>query len=104
MKREQATQATLKGAQTIGSQWATHRAKTPPTSAPTIQPPKVYRNSICPSGRALTHPAAGLLNEWATLGCPTSTGKPWTKDEMWEAVARGPHQSALSPEALAHFC
>ena len=58
---------------------------------------------MCPSGRALAHPAAGLLNEWATLGCPTHTGKPWTKDEMWEAVARGPHQSAMSPEALAHF-
>ena len=24
-------------------------------------------------------------------------------DEMWEAVARRPHQSLLSPEALAHF-
>ena len=57
---------------------------------------------MCPSGRALAHPAAGLLKEWATLGCPTHTGKPWTKDEMWEAVARKPHQSALSPEALAH--
>jgi hypothetical protein len=22
---------------------------------------------------------------------------------MWEAVACGPHQSSLSPEALAHF-
>jgi hypothetical protein len=25
------------------------------------------------------------------------------KDEMWEAVACGPYQSALSPEAIAHF-
>jgi hypothetical protein len=25
------------------------------------------------------------------------------KEEMWEVVARGPHQSSLSPEALAHF-
>jgi hypothetical protein len=32
----------LKGAQTVGSQWATHRVKTPPKSAPTIQPPEVY--------------------------------------------------------------
>ena len=77
--------------------------KTPPMSAPKIQPPKVYCNSMCPSGRALAHPAAGLLKEWAILGCPTCTGKLWTKDEMWEAVARGPHQSVLSPEALAHF-
>jgi hypothetical protein len=93
----------LKGEQTIGTQWATHQVKTPPKSAPTMQPPQVYQNSMCPSGRALAHPAAGLLNKWATLGCPTRTGRPWTKDEMWEAVDRGPHQSALSPEALAHF-
>ena len=58
---------------------------------------------MCPTGRALTHPAAGILAKWATLGCPTRTGKPWTSEEIWEAVARGPHQSALSPEALAHF-
>jgi hypothetical protein len=44
-----------------------------------------------------------MLAEWATLGCPTKTGQPWTKEEMWEAVARGPHQSALSPDALQHF-
>ena len=77
--------------------------KTTFTAAPQIQPPKVYRNSMCPSGRALAHPAAGLLKDWATLGCPTCTGKPWTRDEMWEAVAGGPHQTVLSPEALAHF-
>jgi len=58
---------------------------------------------MCPTGWALTHPATGILAKWATLGCPTRTGKPWTSEEIWEAVARGPHQSALSPEALAHF-
>ena len=73
------------------------------TATTQIQPPQVYRNSMCPTGRALAHPATGLLTEWATLGCPTCTGKPWTREEIWEAVARGPHQSALSPEALAHF-
>ncbi len=77
--------------------------KTTPTSAPKIQPPEVHQNSMCPSRMALAHPAVGLLPEWAILGCPTCTGKPWTRDEMWEVVARGPHQSALSPEALAHF-
>jgi hypothetical protein len=25
------------------------------------------------------------------------------KEEMWEAVARGPHSSARSPKAIAHF-
>ena len=65
--------------------------------------PQVYQNSMCPAGRALAHPVAGLLKEWATLGCPTCTGKPWTRGEMWGAVTRGPHQSALSPKALVHF-
>jgi hypothetical protein len=52
---------------------------------------------------ALHHPAASLLKEWATYGCPTRTGRPWTKEEMQEAVDQGPHQSALSDEAIAHF-
>ena len=58
---------------------------------------------MCPTGRALAHPVAGLLTEWETLGCPTRTGTPWNMDKIWDAVARGPHQSVLSPEALAHF-
>ncbi len=30
-------------------------------------------------------------------------GKEWTKAEIWEAVKRGRHVSALSAEALEHF-
>ncbi len=37
------------------------------------------------------------------MGCPTQTGRPWSKAEMWKAVERGPHRSALSGEALDHF-
>ena len=92
----------LKGAQTTGSQWETHQGKTTSTSAPQTQPPQGYRNSMCPVGRALAH-LAGLLKEWATLSYPTRTGKPWTRDEIWEAVGIRPHWSALSPEALVHF-
>jgi hypothetical protein len=58
---------------------------------------------MCPTGQARTHPTAGVLQEWATFGCPTRTGNPWTKEEIWEAVKQGPHQSALTPEAIAHF-
>jgi hypothetical protein len=58
---------------------------------------------MCPTGIATAHPAGALLAEWATMGCPTRTGCPWTKEEIWEAVERGPHQSALSPNAIAHF-
>ena len=58
---------------------------------------------MCPAGLALHHPAANLLKEWATYGCPTQTGKPWTREELQAAIKRGPHRSALSNEAITHF-
>ena len=58
---------------------------------------------MCPTGRALSHPAADTLRKWATFGCPTRTGRNWTNDEIWEAVEQGPHRSATSPEAIEHF-
>jgi len=54
-------------------------------------------------GRALNHPTADVLREWAIFGCPTQTGCKWTKDELWEVVDRGPHRSATTPEAIEHF-
>jgi hypothetical protein len=65
--------------------------------------PSTYRNKMCPAGIATAHPAGDLLAKWSQLQCPTRTGKPWLKQEMWEAGAWGPHQSSLSPKALAHF-
>jgi hypothetical protein len=62
-----------------------------------------HQNSMCLAGLALHHPAAETLLNWAEFGCPTQTGKPWSTLEMEEAIARGPHQSALTPEALKHF-
>ena len=41
--------------------------------------------------------------DWAMFGCPTKTGQPWTQADLKEAIARGPHQSALTPEAIKHF-
>ncbi len=58
---------------------------------------------MCPTGRALNHPAAKLLWDWATFGCPTQTGRQWTKEKMWEVVEWGPHRLARLPEALKHF-
>ena len=49
------------------------------------------------------HPAGDLLYEWSQYGCPTMTGHPWTKAEMETAIARGPHKSSLTMEAIAHF-
>ena len=64
---------------------------------------KKYQHAMCPKGQALGHPAAQLLQEYAEVGCPVRTGKPWTREMMEEAVRRGPHESALTPEALEHF-
>jgi hypothetical protein len=58
---------------------------------------------MCPTGRALNRHAADILRNLATFGCPTRTGRNWTKDEMWEAVEQGPHRSATPPEAIKHF-
>ena len=38
--------------------------------------------------------------QYAIKGCPSKTGKPWTVVEMQEAIDRGPHKSALVPEAI----
>jgi hypothetical protein len=81
--------------------WSTHtgHASLPPKH----EQPLEYRNEMCPSGIATSHPAGELLSEWSKMGCPTKTGRPWSKEEMWEAVAQGPHQSSRSTEALAQF-
>jgi hypothetical protein len=58
---------------------------------------------MCPMSLALEHPVAPTLQEYATYGCPAKMGKEWTKAEIWEAVERGPHVSALLVKALEHF-
>jgi hypothetical protein len=52
-----------------------------------------------PANLALHHPAADLLLQYATKGCPTKTGRNWTKDEMEAAINKGAHPSALVQEA-----
>jgi hypothetical protein len=91
----------LQEQQRMNMVWSTH---TGTTRLPTPTPfPEKWRGDMCPSGIATSHPAGELLSEWAQMGCPTQTGRQWTKAEIWEAVKRGPHRSALSPEALQHF-
>ena len=62
-----------------------------------------WRNQMCPKNLALDHPAAGKLLKYATGGCPANTGKPWTKEMIHAAVERGPHVSALEPDAIAQL-
>jgi hypothetical protein len=88
----------LLATQSPKTQWTIYRGEFE------LPPPKellaTHRGGMCPSGLALHHPAAELLAEWATYGCPTCTGRRWTKEEMQEAVDHGPHHSAMSKEAL----
>jgi hypothetical protein len=102
-KENKHQQQALHAAQPITSSWTQYQGKMTsetPTDHSTCPP---HRNSMFPMGRALQHPAAKLLKDWATVGCPTKTGKQWSKTEIWKAVERGPHCSALSPEAIKHF-
>jgi hypothetical protein len=71
--------------------------------APETHLAATHRNNMCPSGLARMHPAGDLLYEWSQYGCPTMTGRPWTTAEMEAAIARGPHKSSLTTEAIAHF-
>jgi hypothetical protein len=59
-----------------------------------------WKNNMCPKNLALEHPAAEKLLQYATGGCPCNTGKPWSKEMIHAAVERGPHVSALDPEAI----
>jgi hypothetical protein len=85
------------------AQWNAYEGKGDMNTHPPRTPTTTYLNLMHPMGQVLKHPAAGVLKEWATFGCPTRTGNQWTIEEIWEAVKQGPHQSALTPEAIAHF-
>jgi hypothetical protein len=87
--------------QPLSTYWTTHKGEVQLTAETTKRPK--YRNSMCPTGLALAHPAAPTLQEYTMYGCPAKTGKPWTKAEIWEAVKQGPHVSVLWVEALEHF-
>ena len=78
--------------------WTFHQGKF--KLPPSRTPPATYRNKMCPRGLALHHPAAPTLLKYAIGGCPTLTGKPWTTNQIQAAITRGPHASALVPEAM----
>ena len=60
-----------------------------------------HRGSMCPAGLATLHPAGDLLLDCVMKRCPANMGRPWTLEEMEAAVEKGPHVSALQPEAMA---
>ena len=92
------TRHVLQEQQQMNELWSKHTGTTRLLTPTPL--PEQWRGNMCPSGIATSHPAGELLSKWAQMGCPTRTGRQWTKAEIWEAVERGPHHSALSPEAL----
>jgi hypothetical protein len=93
----------LKATRDYTVQWMAYEGAGMPIARTDHALQRPHRNSMCPMGQALQHPAASLLSNWAQLGYPTKTGHPWTKEQMWEAVEWGPHCSALTLDAVAHF-
>jgi hypothetical protein len=80
------------------SYWSTHHGQ---FSIPTPKKAlKQWVGEMCPRNLALHHPAAAKLLQYATGGCPANTGRPWTRDEMQAAIDRGPHISAMDPDAI----
>ncbi len=63
----------------------------------------VHNGLMAPSGEALKHPAADLLLEFSTDGCPVSTGPKWTKAMLEAALVKGAHPSAIVPEAATQL-
>ena len=61
-------------------------------------PPK-RRKLMLPTGPALDHPAAPLLQTYAREGCPANVQEPFSLQELEAAIARGAHPSACEPEA-----
>jgi hypothetical protein len=90
--------------QPILSQWERHNRAT-------ILPEGHWNNwdktsavtKMAPQGLALKHEAADLLSNWEQFWCPTQTGRDWTLEEIQAAINRGPHKSALKPNAIAHY-
>jgi hypothetical protein len=76
---------TLQDQQVPTTLWSTHMGQA--SLLPRQERPLEYHNEMCPAGIATSHPAGELLSEWSQLGCPTKAGRPWSKEEMWEAVA-----------------
>ena len=56
------------------------------------------RKLMNPSPWMRFHPFVETLEKWA-LGVAAACGSPWTETAINAAVARGPHTSALTPEA-----
>ena len=56
-----------------------------------------------PRNESSSHPASKMLTEWATEGCPVECGEQWSMEQIVTALKRGPHPSALQPDAREYL-
>ena len=61
---------------------------------------KTKTGLMWPSSYAKSHPAAPLLDSFASQGCPVDCGPDWTEEQLIEALKYGSHPSAKIPEAF----
>ena len=71
------------------------------TGAQSKFPRVPQRKLMLPTGPALDHPAAPLLLQYATSGCPAPVTDPFPLSALEAAIARGAHPSATAPKAAA---
>ena len=70
-----------------------------PPLTPTQSKSHITKSLMKPRNKALRHPAADALLQYATNGCPLDCGLDWTLAQMEAAIEKGPHQSAQLPKA-----
>lgn len=84
-----------------GFDWASAAASTKDIETDDAAIGGEFNGLMIPRGKARTHPAGPMLLQYARDGCPVDVGRVWTNDEITAAAHRGPHVSALLPEAIA---
>ena len=65
--------------------------------------PVKIRGLMAPRMRALDHPAAPLLKEYASQGCPVDVGRDWTLEELEAAIEKGPTRQQRSQTQLDRY-
>lgn len=84
--KQQQTECLLR--QQTSTQWITHKGQfyIPPDHWDVPVTVSTPTQGMKPSRLAMAHLAPSLLEEWSLYGCPTATGKNWTREEMQAAV------------------
>eukprot|EP00978_Attheya_sp_CCMP212_P018360 scaffold50114_cov54-Attheya_sp.AAC.1 len=59
---------------------------------------KVHRSLMRPAAWMDLHPFSPTLHKWEK-GVPVDCGEDWSRETIGLAIAKGPHASALTPEA-----